>query len=43
MSRQIRITKKSGKNEILSKKYRTQVVSTKKRFQLRKIPMTSKK
>ena len=43
MSRQTRITKKSGKNEILSKKYRTQVVSTKKRFQLRKIPMTSKK
>ena len=43
MSRQIRITKKSGKNEILSKKYRNQVVSTKKRFQLRKIPMTSKK
>lgn len=43
MSRQIRITKKSGKNEILSKKYRTQVISTKKRFQLRKIPMTSKK
>lgn len=43
MSHQIRITKKSGKNEILSKKYRTQVVSTKKRFQSRKIPMTSKK
>lgn len=30
MSRQTRITKKSGKNEILSKKYRTQVVSPKK-------------
>ena len=43
MSRQTQITKKSGKNEILSKKYRTQVVSTKKRFQSRKIPMTSKK
>lgn len=43
MSRQTRITKKSGKNEILSKKYRTPVVSTKKRLQSRKIPMTSKK
>lgn len=43
MSRQTKITKKSGKNEILSKKYRTPVVSTKKRFQSRKIPMTSKK
>ena len=43
MSRQTQITKKSGKNEILPKKYRTQVVGTKKRFQLRKIPMTSKK
>lgn len=43
MSRQTRITKKFGKNEILLKKYRTQVVSTKKRFQSRKIPMTSKK
>ena len=41
MSRQI--TKKSRKNEILSKKYRTQVVSTKKHPQSRKIPMTSKK
>lgn len=39
MSRQTRITKKSGKNEILSKKYRTPVASTKSR----KIPMTSKK
>ena len=43
MSRQTRITKKSGKNEILSKKYRTQVVSPKKHLQSRKIPMTSKK
>ena len=37
------ITKKSRKNEILSKKYYTQVVSTKKQLHLRKIPMTSKK
>jgi hypothetical protein len=43
MSHQTKITKKSGKNEILSKKYRTPVVSTKKRLQSRKIPMTSKK
>ena len=43
MSRQARITKKSRENEILLKKYRTPVVSTKKRFQSRKIPMTSKK
>lgn len=43
MSRQTRITKKFGKNEILLKKYRTQVVSPKKRLQSRKIPMTSKK
>ena len=43
MSRQARITKKSGKNEILSKKYRTPVASTKKHLQSRKIPMTSKK
>ena len=43
MSRQTRITKKSRENEILLKKYRTPVVSTKKRFQSRKIPMTSKK
>lgn len=42
MSRQARITKKSGKNEILSKKYRTPVASTKK-YLPRKIPMTSKK
>lgn len=39
MSRQTRITKKSEENEILLKKYRTPVASTKKR----KIPMTSKK
>ena len=37
------ITKKFGKNEILLKKYRTQVVSPKKHLQSRKIPMTSKK
>ena len=43
MSRQTRITKKFGKNEILLKKYRTQVVSPKKHLQSRKIPMTSKK
>lgn len=43
MSRQTRITKKSGKNEILLKKYRTPVASTKKHLQSRKIPMTSKK
>ena len=43
MSRQTRITKKSGKNEILSKKYRTQVVSTKKHLRSQKIPMTSNK
>lgn len=43
MSHQTKITKKSGKNEILSKKYRTQVVSPKKHLQSRKIPMTSKK
>lgn len=43
MSRQARITKKSRENEILLKKYRTPVVSTKKRLQSRKIPMTSKK
>ena len=43
MSHQTKITKKSGKNEILSKKYRAPVVSTKKRLQSRKIPMTSKK
>ena len=43
MSRQTRITKKSGKNEILSKKCHTPVVSTKKHIQSRKIPMTSKK
>ena len=43
MSRQTRITKKSRENEILLKKYRTPVVSTKKRLQSRKIPMTSKK
>ena len=43
MSHQTKITKKSGKNEILSKKYRTPVVSTKKHIQSRKIPMTSKK
>ena len=43
VSHQTKITKKSGKNEILSKKYRTPVVSTKKRLQSRKIPMTSKK
>lgn len=43
MSRQTKITKKSGKNEILSKKYRTPVASTKKHLQSRKIPMTSKK
>ncbi len=43
MSRQTRITKKFGKNEILLKKYRTQVVSLKKHLQSRKIPMTSKK
>lgn len=43
MSRQARITKKSRENEILSKKYHTQVVSTKKHFRSRKIPMTSKK
>lgn len=42
MSRQARITKKSKENEILLKKYRTPVVSTKKRLQSRKIPMTSK-
>ena len=42
MSLQARITKKSGKNEILSKKYRTPVASTKK-YLPRKIPMTSKK
>ena len=41
ISRQI--TKKSRKNEILSKKYHTQVVSTKKHLHLQKIPMTSKK
>ena len=41
MSRQI--TKKSRKNEILSKKYRTQVVSTKKHLRSQKIPMTSNK
>lgn len=43
MSRQARITKKSRENEILSKKYYTQVVSTKKHLHLRKIPMTPKK
>ena len=43
MSRQARINKKSRENEILLKKYRTPVVSTKKRLQSRKIPMTSKK
>ena len=43
MSRQTRITKKIGKNEILLKKYRTPVASTKKHLQSRKIPMTSKK
>lgn len=43
MSRQTRITKKFGKNEILLKKYRTPVASTKKHLQSRKIPMTSKK
>lgn len=43
MSRQTRITKKSKENEILLKKYRTQVVSPKKHLQSRKIPMTSKK
>ena len=43
MSRQTRITKKSGKNEILSKKYRTQVVSPKKNLRSQKIPMASKK
>ena len=43
MSRQARITKKSRENEILLKKYRAPVVSTKKRLQSRKIPMTSKK
>ena len=43
MSRQARITKKSRENEILLKKYRTPVVSTKNRLQSRKIPMTSKK
>lgn len=43
MSRQTRITKKSRKNEILSKKYRTQVVSTKKHLRSQKIPMTSNK
>lgn len=43
MSRQTRITKKSGKNEILSKKYRTQVVSPKKHLRSQKIPMASKK
>ena len=37
------ITKKSRKNEILSKKYRTQVVSTKKHLRSQKIPMTSNK
>lgn len=42
MSRQTRITKKSGKNEILSKKCHTPVASTKK-YLPRKIPMTSKK
>ena len=43
MSRQTRITKKAGKNEILSKKCHTPVISTKKHLQSRKIPMTSKK
>ena len=43
MSRQARITKKSRENEILLKKYRTPVISTKKHIQSRKIPMTSKK
>lgn len=43
MSHQTRITKKSGKNEILSKKYRIPVASTKKHLRSRKIPMTSKK
>lgn len=43
MSRQTRINKKSGKNEILLKKYRTPVASTKKHLQSRKIPMASKK
>ena len=39
---QTQITKKSRKNEILSKKYCTQVVSTKKYLHLRKIPITPK-
>ena len=43
MSRQTKITKKSGKNEILSKKYHAPVASIKKHLQSRKIPMTSKK
>lgn len=43
MSHQTKITKKSGKSEIVSKKNRTQIINAKKHIQYQKIPMTSKK